>query len=144
MGSDLALTHNVKRITFPYDYVYMIIKKNYTGPFIRGPIYLDQFKKFRNLGFGPTLVLLHYSWKLQMQMKQRQKVNERWPVVDDPTWVRMSNIEPFWRRPQQKYEALKKCLKADLIEVRPTKSHQAAIIKIKGLKGGTDGEKKKR
>jgi hypothetical protein len=116
----------------------MILKKKIKGLFIRGPLYLGQFKKFRDLGFGPALLYLHYNYIYQMQKQQQRKTNKWWPVEKDPRYVRLSNIKPFWRRPQQKYEAIKKCEDKKLIEVLPTRKKQAAIIRILEDKEVTD------
>ena len=116
--------------------------KRLAEPFIRGPLTLSVLKKFRNLGFGPTLLYLHYSYKYQMQAQQKRTHNDWWPVENDCRYVRMTSIAPFWRRPQQKYEAIKKCKAANLIEVLPTSPHAAAIIRVLGEKEMSDGKEK--
>ena len=120
----------------------MIIKKKKMAPFIRGPIYLSPFEKFRNLGMGPLLLLFHYNWKFQMQKLQQRKTNKYWPVPNDCRYVKLTNISPFWRRPQQKYEAIRKCEAANLIEGYPTKKYEAAIIRVLGEKEVSDEKKK--
>jgi len=110
-----------------------IRQKRIAEPFLRGPMKLAEFKKFRDLGMGALVLYLNYHYKYQMQAQQLRRYNKWWPDPNDPTWVKITNSSklPFFRRPQQKYAAVKKCLAADLIEIKPKRKYEAAVIRIK-------------